>query len=395
MLPVRYWVTDTDICFLFLGRFYHAVADYYWVRSDISSAQKLCETAISLAHSTGNTKMHSVGLQTLAWIKHYLGDDSAQAHAQEAQRLARISGDLYREAEALEIKAMCCHPSGNFKQCMSLSTRARELLGLCGMSGGILDHNLMSFQAEIHKLKSEFIEAHNIHAIILQETSVDQDPYNYAFSLLYIAEIGVHIGASKDDIQRNLATARTLLSTKGNPRGVTLCDTLLADLLLREGNMLASKILFEKCIKSSFGHSEAISYCLERLGNTNRWGAPNLMSNWTAVFLVHCVKLKDKLGVHKALKFLGDIFLAQDDEHTAISLFTVALDGFTHMGVHCSRAESMLQLGDISKANDNLFQAVELWEAERALFERSSQTEQIKHVDERLISVSEKCAEAT
>ncbi|KAJ7848301.1 hypothetical protein B0H13DRAFT_1906830 [Mycena leptocephala] len=180
-----------------------------------------------------------------------------------------------------------------------------------------------------------------------------------------------------------------MFNTTGFSPGVVMCETILADLYLREGNMLNAKNLLKSCIRSSSGNSDIISYCLERLGNASRWGAPNLMSKWTTVFLVHSVRRKERLGIYKALEFFGDVFLAQGDEHTATSLFTVALDGFTKMGVHRSRAECMIRLGDISKEHGNLLKAVELWGTARPLFERSSQVKEVKHVDERLTSVSE------
>jgi hypothetical protein len=107
------------------------------------------------------------------------------------------------------------------------------------------------------------------------------------------------------------------------------------------------------------------------------------------VFLVHSVRLKEKLGIHKALQFLGDAFFAQDDEHTAINLFTVALEGFTYMDVHHSRAECMLRLGDISKGQGDLLKAVELWTTARPLFEQSSQAKQVDNIDQRLADVGE------
>ncbi|KAJ7841860.1 hypothetical protein B0H13DRAFT_1910050 [Mycena leptocephala] len=105
--------------------------------------------------STGNTKNIPKDAKNLAWVEWQLGDYSAaQMHANEAQRLAIISADLYREAQALDIEAICCHTLGNYTKAMSLSSRARELLGLCGMSMG-LDHTFMNSQAEIHRHKSE------------------------------------------------------------------------------------------------------------------------------------------------------------------------------------------------------------------------------------------------
>jgi hypothetical protein len=113
------------------------------------------------------------------------------------------------------------------------------------------------------------------------------------------------------------------------------------------------------------------------------------VSSWTTVFLVHSVQQQEKLGIHKALQFLGDVFLAQDDEHTAINLFTVALEGFIYMDVHHSRAECMLQLGDISKGHGDLQKAVELWTTARPLFEQSSQAKEVEKFDQRLACVEE------
>jgi hypothetical protein len=104
---------------------------------------------------------------------------------------------------------------------------------------------------------------------------------------------------------------------------------------------------------------------------------------------VNSLQRKEKLGIHKAFQFLGDVFHSQNDEHTAISLFTVALERFTQMNVHRSRAECMLQLGDISKGHGNLLEAVEFWEAARPLFECSSQAKQVQCIDERVANISE------
>jgi tetratricopeptide (TPR) repeat protein len=332
--------------------------------------------------------MQSQALINLAWINWSHGDYfTAQVHATEAQRVARISADLYREARALYIMSVCCHSLGNYKQSISLCSRARDLLALCGMSGGQLDHGIMAIQAEIHKLKSDYVAARSIYFMILQETSVDEDSLAYGYALLNVAEIDVAIGAPKEDFQGVYKKAREIFSTCNLVTEVMLCDTILADLSLREANFLTAKTLFESCLKSSFTRPDIMSYCYERLGDASRWSAN--VSNWTTVFLVHSVQRREKLGIHKALQFLGDAFLAQDDEHTAINLFAVALEGFTYMDVHCSRGECMLRLGDIFKGQGDLLKAVEHWETARPLFEQSSQAKQVENIDQRLGGVGE------
>jgi hypothetical protein len=119
---------------------------------------------------------------------------------------------------------------------------------------------------------------------------------------------------------------------------------------------------------------EAVTYCLEKLASVQKWSPGDQISfPWTVAFLAHSSKYKPRLEFHKALLFLGNAFQAQGDQETVISLSAVALNGFTQMDVHRSRAECMVQLGDISKLNGNELKAAALWETARPLFERSSQ----------------------
>jgi tetratricopeptide (TPR) repeat protein len=270
-------------------------------------------------------------LCNLAGVEFDLGNYSAaQVHAKDAQRLAIISADLYREAWALNIEATCCFTLGNYTKAMSLCIRARDLLSLCAMSHGDLDHSIMNNQAEIHWFKLEYVEARSLQIRILKGTTL-QYPYSYGYALVNVAEIDVLTGAPKNEVQRNCDRARTMLDTVGFVEGVTMCDTILADLCLREGNSLVARTIFKRCLKLNLRFSQITSYCLEQLGDISCWGDLDGVSNWTAIFLVNSRKRKEKLRIYKALQFLGDIFLYQNDEHTATNLFIVALEGFTQM----------------------------------------------------------------
>jgi tetratricopeptide (TPR) repeat protein len=341
--------------------------------------------------STGNTKQHTHGLETLAKLNGLLGNYSAAlSYACEAQRVASISANLFREATALNNGATSLYMLGDYKKSMSFNNRARHLLGLCGLSGGQLDCVLINDQAEVHKLKSEYVEARDIQSRLLQQVPTDQDPVHHAYTLLNIAEIDVSIGASEYNVERNIEAARKHFSIMGHVNEVMMCDTILADLYLREGKVLAAESLLEKCLKSSFNvEPQVTSYCLERLGDVSRWNTSGTASSWTTVYFLHSLKFKENLGIHKALQFLGDIFHSHNNEETAVSLYTIALEGFTQMDIHRSRAECMLRLGDISKGHGDLLGALELWETARPLFERSSQAKQVEKIDGRLASVGE------
>jgi tetratricopeptide (TPR) repeat protein len=340
--------------------------------------------------STGNTKRHAYSLDTLGSINWVLGDYSAALlYACEAQRVASISANLFREAAALRVGASALYRLGDYERSISFCNQARHLLGLCGLSGGQLENGIMNIQAEVHKLKSEYVEARDIHSGLLHEAPKHEDSYHQGLALLNIAEIDVSIGASEHDVQRNIEAARKEFTTIGRIDVLTMCETILADLYLREGNVIAAESLLQKCMRFTRTEPQIISYCLERLGDVSRWNVPHCGSSWTTVYLLHSLKFKENLGIHKALQFLGDIFLSHNDEATAVSLYTVALEGFTEMDVHRSRAECMLRLGEISKGHNDLLKAVELWETARPLFERSSQAKQVENIDGKLASVGE------
>ncbi|KAJ7885321.1 hypothetical protein B0H14DRAFT_3128188 [Mycena olivaceomarginata] len=330
-------------------RFYIIMTDYH-------------RQGISLATQTGNIRRHSQGLINLSWINLVLGAYSvAQMDARECQKLSRVSGYLVEEATAVSIEAQCWKELGHYKQSLSSNIKAQSLLSLCGMSGTEANIAIMVNQAEVHKCKSEYSEAWEIQTKILQ-ISTNRSAYWHAAALLNLAEIAVAMGVQKYDVQRNID-------------------------LVREKDLLAAKGLFKKCLKLVTEDNEIKLFCFERLGNASSWGVDESTPGWTTIFLIHSLKSKAKLQVYKALQFLGQIFLTHKDENTAISLFTVALVGFTYMDVHRSRAECMITLGDISSRHGDLPKAVELWESARPLFERSSQVKEVQCVDERLSRV--------
>jgi tetratricopeptide (TPR) repeat protein len=326
-------------------------------------------------------------LQVLAKIKTNTGDFSgAKEDASESQRVARLAGDLYTEANALHMEAICCKYLGNFRDCISMLERATHLLHLCGMSGGAAHSNIRSAQAEVHYSKSEYAEAHNIHTHILQNSSADQDIYEYGFALLNIAQIDVEIGGSGNHIQQSLSTVDNLFRGINYSTGLRYCDIFRAALDVQQGNLAVARTLFQECLKSMWGKDVYIvTYCLEKLAvDQPRDQAHHPSLCWPVTFLVYSSKSKQRLELHKGLQLLGNVFQAQGNLDTAISLFTVALDGFTQMDVHRSRAECIVRLGDIAQLCGDEITALEHWETARLLFQRSSQMKQLAHLDAKL-----------
>ncbi|KAJ7265591.1 hypothetical protein C8J57DRAFT_1229822 [Mycena rebaudengoi] len=108
---------------------------------------------------------------------------------------------------------------------------------------------------------------------------------------------------------------------------------------------------------------------------------------YTGIFLGLALKCKDKHQTMQAFRCLSQISSVQGDNETALSLFNVALDGFTFMDIHRWRADCMVRMGDILSNHGEAMKAVELWKAARPLFKRSSQTKDILMIDRKLAEV--------
>ncbi|KAJ7493536.1 hypothetical protein FB451DRAFT_1077291, partial [Mycena latifolia] len=376
-------------------RFYQSVGFYYhFSKNDPSAAMPFLAKALMLARSSGDTKQQSSILGFTAHIQWMLGNYATSwADACEAQRVAQMAADCYREAKAVRTEASCCMTLGDYKHSMAVISRGRELLKLCGLNGGAMDFIFMSTEAEVHGLKSEYDQARRICMQILENTSAEGNLHGYAFSLLNIADIDVVIGADKDAILQNLNKAKHSFKTSAASPNILFCDITLAALYLREKNIVDAKKLFQKCLNLSWGNmAESVSRCLEGLADTSQWQVTDFgwSSKCTVVYLGHAMQTKRKLDLHKALQFLGDVFLSNGDEETAHSLFIVALQGFTYMDVHHGRAQCMLRLGDLAQHRGELAEAVELWRDARPLFEQSSQTRDVAQIDARLGAAEQK-----
>ncbi|KAJ7089087.1 hypothetical protein C8R44DRAFT_958235 [Mycena epipterygia] len=373
--------------------FYITVGYYYHqCENNISAAAQFYEKALSLARLCGTSDAYFAALQQLVWVKSSTGDHSAaQLYAHEAQEISRLSGNLHMEARSLGNEIVCLTALGDLKKTVALGQRARELLRLCGMQGGEIDNGVMAHLGETHLMKSEYQEARRVYVELWQKFSSEQASYGIARTLLNIARIDVMICADSLEVQHNLEDAKKKFNDLGMIGGVNRCELLMAELYLRESNIIAANRLLQQCLKSAWGQdSFAVSYCLEKLAEVDCWTSTTInWSSWPVIYLAQAQKTRDKLALHKALCFIGDVLLFKGDEYTAHNLFVVALEGFTYMDVHRSRADCMLRLGDIAQHRGQLVKAVKLWKMAHPLFERSSQAKDMAQIDIRLASLDQ------
>ncbi|KAJ7186550.1 hypothetical protein C8R46DRAFT_1273209 [Mycena filopes] len=370
-------------------RIFNNLGFYYSEQKvDLPEAQKYCERALSLARSSGNDTAQSKSLHRLAWINWYMGDYStAEGYASKSQSLARLCGDLFREAQALHIEAVCLTELGHYSRSISCCARAKALIVACGMAGSGQAHVSMGSLAEVHKLKSEYMEARNIHKQILLET-VENDRFAHTYAVFNLAELDMAMGNFGDDVRESLQKAESVFRVLKDDVAVQWCKVLQADFELGNGRLPIARTLLENGLRFSLGkNTEMTIHCLGRLGNTATWSDSEDMHHWPVVFLAQAGKVKQRLGIYRALQYMGDIFCAGGDIGTAASLFTVALEGFSSMDVHRSKAECMCRLADISVADGDLPNAIELWQEAQALFERSHQRKEVESIQQKISKV--------
>ncbi|KAJ7483594.1 hypothetical protein FB451DRAFT_1439841 [Mycena latifolia] len=369
---------------------------FTWNTTRIPLQQRaIFETAISLSKSGSKPNEQCYALVQLSWIERAAANYStALGYSHEAQKIAKLSGNLLQEARALRVEGVFCYDLGFYKDGMKHCLKGMELLQLCGLTGSVVGVTLLNTMAGIHFAKSEYAESRSINTKIMRDT--DPSQYNYSLGLHSIASIDVLIGADDHDVQWSIDAAYASFSTTGQTYMLRHLDVVRAKLYLRQGKFLEAKDLFQTCYEASLGKDlEIMDLCLDRLGDSTCWG-PNKASwtlPWSFVFLAHGLKLHKKLQIHQALRCLGDVFLRQDDLETALSIFNVALEGFVQMDVHRSKGDCMFHIGDIYSRRGDFTKATEFYRGALPLFERSLQTKSISQVKARVFALKQNTSE--
>ncbi|KAJ6506665.1 hypothetical protein C8R45DRAFT_922843 [Mycena sanguinolenta] len=294
-------------------QFYCAASTYYrGHKSDMQPALQLSTKSQELAQLSGDINQQYRVLLHIARLKAEGGEYStAQEYANEAQQLSELSADLYHTAYALLIQARCSGYLGNYRKSMIQVDQAKELVEIC-------DCMIRTLQADIHLLKSEYIQARSMFSEIAKSTLQAEQILEYAGASRNIAYIDIQIEAATADIWKNLTV----------------------------------------------------------IGEINKNVISEVLEAWPVIYLAFAYKVKEKLALHKALLFLGDVFMNKD-ESTAFTL-------------HCGsgrQAECMLRLGDLAHAHGNIVAAITHWKAAQPLFEQSSQTKQVSKIDSKLVAI--------
>ncbi|KAJ7625851.1 hypothetical protein FB45DRAFT_868989 [Roridomyces roridus] len=372
---------------------YCALGSHYCRHNDDGFTQAMAwfQKAVATAKTAGDLGAWAEALGLIANIHWRCGQyDAGKIDATEAQRLAKISGNLAAEASALGYSALCSQGLGYYNQAVSDLQRARQTLELAGPNR-VYYWRTRQAEGEIYRLKSDYLKARNVFVPL---TLNDVDRENQAYGALNVATIDVEIGQLGEadvDVELNIATAQEYFREVQSPLGLHLCQAVLANLQLKQHKWMQAKTMFEECLQASVLQcAELMFYALERLADTTLWNCIDLpwTSRYTVIYLVLSVRHKSRLDIHKALRCLGDVLLSENNYETAETLFQVALEGFTAMDIHRSRAECMTQMGELAMRAGRMDRAEILWRKACILFERSSQTTQATEIQRKLADLA-------
>ncbi|KAJ7202432.1 hypothetical protein C8J57DRAFT_1486002 [Mycena rebaudengoi] len=321
------------------SKWYHALGMYFrFAKSDLAGSLQYYQTAYSLAESTGYpTTVGYSALASICDIHLFTGKPlSAITHAKEAYRYAEHIGNIHGQAWSLSYQGRSHICLANYQHAQHLLQKSRHILATLGHQQSGLNCSILNQQAEIHLMKSEYLESLKLQVAIA--SSCQATSYYAILANLNIAFIDITTGADLKIVHQNLdITQSHLKALYGyfSKQLSTFSDYIAADLCLRDGAIGLANTMFEKCFVSSLDIQLDLSLlCAERLGDLSTgMNDTQTTLQWTGILIALALKFKNKLQTMQALRCLGQIFSAEGDDETALSLFNVALDGFTFMDI--------------------------------------------------------------
>ncbi|KAJ7796314.1 hypothetical protein B0H14DRAFT_3551206 [Mycena olivaceomarginata] len=372
------------------ARLYSAIAEYYLhCVGDLKKAENFFGHALSLA-SQCNSDLAQVGpLRGMANIELSRGNYSESLHlARKMHRIGVATGNVKGECNGIRWQAICYMSLGDFNHSIQLLEQGKELVVRAGMQGGEFESILLSLKAEVYRLKTEYAEARHIQEVILHQASATLSPVHYAHALVNIAFLDLVTGGNTDMASRNLSTATMAFRNASYLAGISICELCNTELLLHKGNTAKARAKYIQIFAGVQSSDNELSFsCLTRLADPMHLLHTDIdAARWATVFLAFTLRplVRSLLAVHQALRCFGDVLVRQGMDDAALSILVIALEGFTWMDVHQSRAECMRTMGDIHWRRGEHSKASTLWKDARPLFERSLQAKGVADIDDKL-----------
>ncbi|KAJ7874473.1 hypothetical protein B0H14DRAFT_2717939 [Mycena olivaceomarginata] len=364
---------------------YIAISQYHKMTGDLGKSLEISKLGVALANKI-SPQCHIRGLHHKAHIERILGDyHESIRHFQEAQKLARIIGGVTAEWDGVIGEAAAWCRLGNLTKAQACAAEGRKLLLQIGLQESAGELYCLDQMAEIHFQKTEYMQSRHFMELLLQRISRHSSPYYYTNCLATLAQIDIITGAEETGIIEKLAAARKSATEIGWHRAQVICDINQCQFDLRKGDQMGAYTTLTSVARTPGTHADLIHASLGSLGDLSN-GMSSVADTfyWAMTYLAFAKKTKALGHIYQALRYLGDIFLAEGDEQSALNIFQAVLSGSTEMDVHQRRADCMSRMGDIFLRCEETNRAKEVWDAARPLFVCSSQANDVAAIDAKL-----------
>ncbi|KAJ6582623.1 hypothetical protein DFH09DRAFT_287520 [Mycena vulgaris] len=369
---------------------YLTLSTYYEKVGDVHKALEFNKLGMDLATVHNHVRYQLRALLRRAIIESSLGKyHESIRHFREVQKLARLTGRIHEECTSVGDEAIPLCRLGKFTEALECASCGHELLLKNGLEDSDVELAFLDQTAEIHFQKSEYTEARQLTDRVMHMTGRHRSVFFHANALRALAQIDIITGKDESVILPNLTAARELATQLSWPHALILCDISQCELDIRNGDTTKAHALLTTLVATTELDAEVVYLSLEILGDlSNRICGLAEKFRWAATYFAFAMKTEDLGHTYQALRCLGDIFLAQGDEETALSVFQAVLDGSTEMDVHGRRGDCMSRMGDILMRRGERARAKEMWEAARPLFARSSLGKDVAGMDSKLTQLA-------
>ncbi|KAJ7703489.1 hypothetical protein B0H14DRAFT_3647334 [Mycena olivaceomarginata] len=257
-------------------KFYQAVGENFLYRKlDWGETRKCYGKALELAQLCGDRDQWCNTLLRLAWLERNASNyATAQRHAQDAQRLSKLSGNLYHEARAYWTAAMCSTDLGDYQESMIQLCRAREIITICGP---VWQPSWSPNHSEPGRGPSGQVQ--NMHK---RNTSIIK--YFKALPLTNMVNV----------MHRHFSILAQI------------------DIKIERENFDFAKVKFQN-VSMLFGEksSEGQTFCLEKLANIKDWPAFEWHYRWPVSYLVFASKSGEKLAYTQGTPLFSVMYASQ------------------------------------------------------------------------------------
>jgi hypothetical protein len=386
------------ICsYFFSAQWFNALGAYYFRNNDLRQSLHYVQLAVTLTTSlTYPTREAMVASQSAVMLLDILGDPvAAKIHAQRAQAFAELLGDVCGRVQSICYEIRLCCSVGNFQHAAKLFAEIDALVPAAGATRSLVLQTVEEVRIDFHIQKTEYPEALKmVLASLHSKETARPSVRDTALDHINVAFMSNMTGAQREVVASHLDAVRAQCTTFVNwPCGLQSCETHAGCLDIREGNVAAARPILEKTFKYFFESQDRdnIGLCLEQLAD-HTYGMYNLDTtlHWVCVYLACGLGTSNTWTTIHALRCMGTLFSACGDHETALSVFQVALDGFTLMDVHMGKGKCMAGMAEILERKGEIARAKELWSASRPMFERSGQARSVAQVDASLCRIRAK-----